>query len=72
MPTDARRTDIGSTTADSYGFFMPPRDIGDAFPPISWPIFESSPYLGVWEIRMSNLVDIAIPANAQPIAESAA
>ena len=51
---------------------MPPRDIGDAFPPISWPIFESSPYLGVWEIRMSNLVDIAIPANAQPIAESAA
>jgi hypothetical protein len=46
------------------------RDIGRAFQPASLPDFASGPCIGVWEIRMSDLVDIAIPANAQAIAES--
>jgi hypothetical protein len=55
---------------DSYGFLCRCRDIGPAFQLASSPIFESGPFSGVWEIRMSDLVDIAIPVNAQAVAES--
>ena len=46
------------------------RDIGHAFQTVSRPVFECGPCIGVWEIRMSDLVDIALPANAQAVAES--